>query len=200
MTIFYGFVLVHPLYHCGMIINWKYAMKEVHPISDNTIYEFDLVLNSTHFAAEQALNFYGILVLPALLGSTLLYHHLGLRAAYLLIALVLLFLVLVNLYFFNERKLARNKQLRLLIDGQFLQILNSQKVYLHQRIHDLVIVYRYVGQYPTLDISGADFPSLYISYYRPSKSVAADSQLRQPDYWIKKKRLWEQLCRLMKVH
>ncbi|MEM9921337.1 MAG: hypothetical protein AAF990_24770 [Bacteroidota bacterium] len=172
-------------------------MKDVNQQPGNAIYEFELVLNSTPLAANKAFNFYGILVIPTLLGAILMYHGLGLRAEYLLIAVLMLSIGLANLYFFNEKQRVRDQHLRLLVDGSFIQILSSEKVYLHRQIEELVIVHRYVQQYPTLEIGEGDLASIYISLCQVDKSVPLEKQLRQPDYWIESKTDWHRLCQLM---
>ncbi|MEO1626889.1 MAG: hypothetical protein AAFV25_17175, partial [Bacteroidota bacterium] len=146
---------------------------------------------------DKAFNFYGILLLPTLMGGVLMYFGLGLRAEYLAIAMLMLLIGLVNVYFFKQKQLTRDKHLRLLIDERFIQILNSQRVYLHQPIKELIVVHRHVQQYPTLEIREQNLASVCISLYQTDKSAPLEKQLRQPDYWIKSRTDWNRLCRLM---
>ncbi|MEM9823774.1 MAG: hypothetical protein AAF985_22005 [Bacteroidota bacterium] len=175
-------------------------MRATNRFQSKAIHEFELISNLMSFAAKKAFHFYGVLILPEILGGMILYHGFRLEGASLLIALLILFLVLINIYFYQTKKLIQDHRLRLIINGQTIQILNSQQLFLQQNLGNLDIHFRYTQGYPTLEITAPDIQSLYISYYKANKSIQSNHQLRQPDYWIKKAKAWQQLCRLLKVN
>ena len=113
----------------------------------------------------------------------------------------MLTIILINIYFFYKRAFHRSNNLKLLIDNNYIQILNHKKIYLQDYIQNIKIEETSYGQqdYSSIKISGEDFQGIVIATKQKNKIYHFESKntLAQPDYWITSPKHWDYLYHLL---
>jgi hypothetical protein len=164
-------------------------MKHQNLNIDHTTHRFDLKINSNQSAQEKAFNLYGILIIPALLGGVLMYNIFQLRDEYWFIAYALLMICLMNLYFFNQRKMKKNDILKLVITGNYIQCLDNDKIYFQGNLEDLQSEVILCGKslQPAIKVHHPDAYGLVIGLKHKSSEfqITQQHELCQPDYWLR---------------
>ncbi|MEL6973125.1 MAG: hypothetical protein AAFZ63_19670 [Bacteroidota bacterium] len=165
-----------------------------------TIHRFELMPNSAALAQSLAFNFYGLFLLPFLLGGMILYNVFLLRDENFLLLLCLLLLVLINTYIFNKKKITRSNSVQLILTDSFLELLNDRGFYLQQTLQELEISWLPDRNPPALRIVGQDFPCLLISPPGSLHQLPPGPRIEQPtDYCLVCKGDWPLLIQLTQV-
>ena len=157
----------------------------------NTIYRFELTTNSSIKAYEKAFSLYGILVIPALLGITLMYNVFQLRDEYFVIPVLILMLALVNIYVFYQRMTTKNDRLKLIIEDNQIQLMDNEKIYFQEQIVLTTIQLIRCGKNlePALELNSKNFQGVIIGLrnIKIDIPIETQNQLYQPDYWLSSK-------------
>ena len=102
---------------------------------------------------------------------------------------------------FYQRMIERNNKIKLIVTDDYLQILNSKKIYLQAKIDMMNIHTLHCGTSfnSAIKISNEESEGIIIgvkkrkNIFQPSTM----SQLKQPDYWLQKTNQWEMLSLLL---
>lgn len=170
----------------------------------NTIHRFELTANSATAAHEKAFSLYGILLFPALLGSGLMYNVFHLEGMYFIMAFMVMMGILVNVYFFYQRTIAKNQTLKLIIQEGYIQLIDHQQIHVQEEIKHITIQLIRCGKHlqPALRLSGEYFQGIIIGLknIEIENAIETHNKLCQPDYWLSDKQQAEQLMALVEMN
>ena len=154
----------------------------------DTIHRFELTTNSSIRANEKAFSLYGILVIPALLGVTLMYNVFQLRDEYLAIPVLILVLALINIYVFYQRIITKNDRLKLIIEDNQIRLMDNEQIYFQEQIVLTTIQLIRCGKNlePALELNSKNFQGIIIGLknIKIDIPIETQNQLYQPDYWL----------------
>ena len=153
--------------------------------------------NSSEVGMEQAFSIYGILLLPKLIGGIILYYIFELRGIYFLIALALLFILMLNIYFYYKRILWKEHQLKLIVDSNYLRLMDNKNIYMSAHIKEIKTRKIITGKknYPAISIKSEGFDEILIGLKKQQNTLDSEqsTSICQPDYWLIKGEEWKTL-------
>jgi len=169
----------------------------------NAIHRFELTVNSSISAFEKAFNLNGILIIPTFLGINLMYNVLTLRNESLWITIILWIVILINIYFFYQQKIIEKHSLKLLIYNDHIRIMDHQKIYFKEELHQLTLTPILYGKKSQLaiQVNGKSTKGIIIGLKHIKLKVLKDSQnqLSQPDYWLKNQYQAQKLMEILDI-
>lgn len=167
----------------------------------NTIHRFKLRLNSSLSANESAFSLYGILIIPTLLGSGLMYNVFQLRDEYFTIPFILMVVSLANIYFFYRRMTLKNETITLIIQNDYIQLMNYEQIYFQEEMEQLKVEFLRCGRNlkPAIKLSGTSFQGIVIGLKNIDSNypIEIENKLCQPDYQLVDKQQFHQLIELI---
>ncbi|MEO1259513.1 MAG: hypothetical protein AAFZ15_11980 [Bacteroidota bacterium] len=176
----------------------SYSLK-----SQYAIHRFELEPNTRKSGTQEAFATYGILFLPMLLGGVVLFNLFKLTGFIFWASWAVLAIVLINIYVFYKRKAKHIQSLSILVEGSHIQITDSQKIYLHTNIQNLIITTLRCGKsrLPAIGINCKSFAGVIIGLGKESiiHKVGEDHPLCQPDYLLSSEKKWSELLELLSM-
>lgn len=168
----------------------------------HTIHRFELKNNSYQRAYENAFNLYGVLIIPILLGGILMYNVFQLRDEYFVIPFLLLVFFLGNLYIFSQRMMYKNYTLKLIINNDYIQILDREQIYFQGDLaHVSIEVIRYGKKLKSaIQLTNEDLGSIILGLKDTELNniIYTENKLCLPDYSISTKRQSNLLLSLLR--
>jgi len=170
----------------------------------NTIHRFELTVNSSGSAFEKAFSLYGILIIPSFLGIDLIYNVLRLREESLWITIIVLVMILINIYFFYQKRIIEKHRLKLLIYNGYIRIRDNQKIYFKEEFYQINIKPILCGKklQPALQLNSKSGERIIIGLKHIKLDVLEQSQnqLSQPDYWLSNQYQTQSLMKILKIN
>ena len=164
-------------------------MIEQENFQQDKIYRFELMPNTTASAYDKAFNLYGILIIPILLGSFLMYNIFGLRDKYFITSFLLMVFTLGNIYFFYHRLINKTSILKLIIHSNYMQIFDENQIYFQENIAQIKVEIMSCGnpERPAIRISHEEFSGIIIGWKNTGNNNNSNirDKLTQPDYWLR---------------
>lgn len=178
------------------------GMIEQESFEEEKIYRFELIPNTMTNAYNKAFNLYGILIIPILLGSFLMYNIFELREKYFITSFLLMVFTLGNIYFFYHRLINKTSILKLIVYSNCIQIFDGNQICFQENIEQLEIKMMICGNPvgPAIRISNEDFQGIIIGWKNTENNnhINIKNKLIQPDYWLRNKEQSNTLMDILK--